>query len=70
MVISDQTMPKMTGIDLISLMRGVEPNLPVILCTGYSDKIDASMARELNIPYFDKPIDVDKLLATVSMLLK
>ncbi len=70
LLITDQTMPKMTGIELISEVRKFAPELPVILCTGYSDKIDANLARELNIPFFDKPINMEKLMATISMSLQ
>ena len=39
LVISDQTMPKMTGIQLISELKQIRSDIPCILCTGYSDKI-------------------------------
>ena len=69
LLITDQTMPKLTGVELISAVRQFRPDLPVILCTGYSDKVDANLARELDIPFFDKPIDLEKLMVTISMLM-
>ena len=69
LLITDQTMPKLTGVELISAVRQFRPDIPVILCTGYSDKVDAHLARELNIPFFDKPLDLEKLIVTISMLM-
>jgi PAS domain S-box-containing protein len=37
-VITDQTMPKMSGIELAGVVRGIRPDLPVILTTGYVDR--------------------------------
>ena len=69
LVITDQTMPRLTGTELITEIRKISPEQPVILCTGYSDKVDSGIARELDIPFFDKPIDMTKLVTTISMLL-
>jgi CheY-like chemotaxis protein len=51
-VISDQTMPGMTGAELAMAMRGLRPDLPFILCTGYSETIDERWAKALNISSF------------------
>lgn len=40
LVISDQTMPNLTGLQLAGLLKQIRPNLPVILCTGFSESID------------------------------
>jgi len=69
MLITDQTMPKMTGAELISELRKIRPKLPVIMCSGFSDKIDPKGASELNIFYIDKPVDVKKLLLKIPALL-
>jgi two-component system cell cycle sensor histidine kinase/response regulator CckA len=39
LVITDQTMPRMTGIDLAREILRVRPGLPVILCTGFSENV-------------------------------
>ena len=44
LVITDQTMPGMSGAQMTSHMLTLRPDLPVILCTGYSDAIDAGLA--------------------------
>ena len=69
MLITDQTMPKMTGVKLISELREIRPELPVIICSGYSDKIDLREASKLNIFYISKPVDVRKLLLKIPDLL-
>jgi PAS domain S-box-containing protein len=39
LVITDQTMPRMSGLELASELSTVRPDLPVILCTGFSEKV-------------------------------
>jgi CheY-like chemotaxis protein len=43
-VITDQTMPEMTGSDLVLKMMQIRPDIPIILCTGYSNLIDVHSA--------------------------
>ena len=52
LVITDQTMPGMTGSDLARRMLQVRPDLPIILCTGYSNLIDETSAKALGIRGF------------------
>ncbi len=49
LVITDMTMPKMTGRDLAIQIMRIRPNIPVLLCTGYSDQINEEKARALGI---------------------
>jgi PAS domain S-box-containing protein len=70
LVITDQTMPEMTGVGLARELLELRPELPVILCTGYSDEIDAQGAQALRLAaYFDKPVMAGELLARVGELL-
>jgi CheY-like chemotaxis protein len=47
------------------------PELPVILCTGYSEQIDETMARSVGIRgYVNKPIATDEFLGLVAGLLQ
>lgn len=69
MLITDQTMPKITGVQLIALLRDMRRELPVILCTGYSDKITKDEAKHKNIQFFDKPVDYNELIKTVALML-
>lgn len=52
LVITDQTMPDMTGSDLARRMLQVRPDVPIILCTGYSNTIDEHSAKALGIKEF------------------
>ncbi|MEW5724168.1 MAG: ATP-binding protein, partial [Thermodesulfobacteriota bacterium] len=49
LVVTDQTMPKMTGAELAREMMALRPDLPIILCTGFSHQVDAASARALGI---------------------
>jgi CheY-like chemotaxis protein len=51
-VITDQTMPGMTGIDLARRMLALRPGLPIILCTGYSSLVNEQQARAHGIRGF------------------
>ncbi|WP_306549337.1 PAS domain S-box protein [Desulfobulbus sp.] len=51
-VLTDQTMPGMTGIDLAGRMLQIRPGLPIILCTGYSSLVDETQAKARGIKGF------------------
>jgi len=51
-VITDQTMPGVTGSDLALKMLQLRPNLPIILCTGYSSIISEEKAKSMGIKGF------------------
>ncbi len=52
LVITDQTMPSMTGEVLARELRLIRPDIPIILCTGYSHAIDAEKAKAQGINAF------------------
>ncbi len=65
-VITDQTMPDVTGTQLAYEIKHIRPDLPVIICTGYSDILDEEKAAQLNIAAFlNKPIRRDILAKTL-----
>ncbi len=57
LVITDQTMPKMSGIELARAIRESDSNLPIILCTGYGVDLDMEELAALDVSYLEKPID-------------
>ncbi len=70
LVITDLTMPDMNGKDLAMTILGLRPNLPIILCTGFSESLSAEEAYRLGISeYAYKPVDWDALSATIDRLL-
>ena len=49
LVITDMTMPRMTGDLLSQQLLAVRPDIPIIICTGYSDKVDAECIRSMGL---------------------
>ncbi|MDH5666149.1 MAG: response regulator, partial [Nitrosopumilus sp.] len=70
LIITDQTMPNLSGFELARLILKIKPNLPIVLCTGYSEHIDKETALALGIrSYHNKPINPSLLFNTVNELL-
>ena len=66
LVITDMTMPQMTGEELARQLLAIRPSLPIILCTGYSQKISPEEARQLGIcDYLMKPLTIEQLAVKV-----
>jgi PAS domain S-box-containing protein len=69
-VITDQTMPQMTGEDFIHALHRLRPELPVILCTGFSHVMDAQKAQVLGqVTFLMKPVDAYELGVLLQQLL-
>ncbi len=57
LVITDQTMPKITGAMLAKKLKAIRLDIPVILCTGYSQTVSAEEAKAQGIEgYLMKPL--------------
>ncbi len=70
LVITDMTMPHMTGDIFTSKLLAIRDDIPVIICTGYSERITQDMIERLNIrALILKPIIRDELLVTVRQIL-
>jgi PAS domain S-box-containing protein len=70
LVITDQTMPGMTGDALARELLRIRPNLPVIICTGYSQTIDHERAKKIGIKALvEKPMLMDEIAAAVRKVL-
>ena len=66
LLITDQTMPKMTGADLAREVLQIRPDLPVILCTGFSETLSMAKIDEIGAyALLMKPLALEKLAATV-----
>ncbi len=58
LVITDMTMPRITGDKLVKEILKIRPDIPTILCTGFSERIDEEKAKEIGIRgYIEKPFD-------------
>jgi len=70
LVITDMTMPKMTGDQLARRMMDIKPQIPVILCTGFNETISEEKALAMGIDKFVmKPIVKDELASTIRTVL-
>jgi CheY-like chemotaxis protein len=66
LVLTDMTMPKMTGERLARELIRIRPEIPIILCTGFSEQIDEHKAKEIGIKLFlMKPLTLDGLADAV-----
>ena len=69
-VLTDQTMPEMTGLTLATELRTIRPDLPIILCTGFSNEVDAETAKQAGLSAFVmKPLTRAELAKTVREVL-
>jgi len=69
-VITDQTMPGMTGMDLAKKILQVRPDIPIILCTGYSTLINEKQAKAEGIREFAlKPLIKPEIAALLKKVL-
>jgi PAS domain S-box-containing protein len=67
LVITDQTMPNMTGMELAREILKIRADIPIILCTGFSDAISYDRLRDLGIgDFIMKPILKHDLIASIS----
>ena len=71
LVITDMTMPHLTGDELAVKMLAQRPDIRIILCTGYSDIMDANKAKRMGIRKFlNKPVDNRVLAQSVREVLE
>ena len=70
LVITDLTMPKMTGDKLASELKKIRPDIPVILCTGYGQEMSEKLSAEIGITAIVyKPVSMAELARTVRKVL-
>jgi signal transduction histidine kinase/CheY-like chemotaxis protein len=70
LIITDQTMPNISGDELAKSLLEIRPDIPIILCTGYSSSISEDRAREIGIRAFImKPVDERVMASTIRLLL-
>ncbi|MCX5846745.1 MAG: PAS domain S-box protein [Deltaproteobacteria bacterium] len=70
LVITDMTMPNMTGIELTQEIMRIQPGIPVILCTGFSEAITPEKAKALGLREFImKPIIKNQIASAIRQVL-
>src|SRR5262245_32776981 len=65
LLLTDYTMPRMTGMDLARTLRAIRPELPVILYSGYTDAIPEAGLGDPVVELVQKPINPGALLAAL-----
>jgi len=67
LVITDLTMPAMTGTDLSREILRIRPGIPILLCTGFSEEVTAEKAAQAGVrETLQKPILLDQLNRAVA----
>jgi len=69
LVITDMTMPNMTGVELTNEIMKIHPNIPIILCTGFSEQIGEKRAKAMGISFLMKPIVMGEMAHTIREVL-
>ena len=70
LVITDMTMPQMTGVTLSAKLMDIRPDIPIIICTGHSALVDEERAKELGLAAFVmKPINMREIAKTIRKVL-
>ena len=66
LVITDLTMPQLTGDELAVKLMQIRPDIPIILCTGYKESFSLERAKDLGIRAFEKkPLVIRDLASTI-----
>jgi len=70
-MVTDYTMPGMTGIDLAGEIIGVRPGFPIILCTGFTEKISEDTVKSMGIrALLMKPVTLRDQAETIREVLE
>ncbi|MEN6440007.1 MAG: ATP-binding protein [Syntrophobacter sp.] len=65
LIITDYTMPHLTGIDLSREMHLIRPDIPIILCTGYSQEVTLESAAKLGVELVMKPFAMKEIAVLI-----
>jgi DNA-binding NtrC family response regulator len=70
LLLTDQTMPEMTGDVLAAKALKLNPNIPVIICSGFSEGLNDKHAHTLGVKaYLQKPVNTTTLLTEIAKAL-
>lgn len=70
LIITDMSMPKISGMELVAAVREVRPDIPIIMCTGFSEIMNEEKARQLGInKLVMKPVTIKELAQSVREVL-
>ncbi|MBA4367267.1 MAG: hypothetical protein C0403_06470 [Desulfobacterium sp.] len=70
LLITDMTMPQMTGEELVQEIKKIKPGIPVIICTGYNDKITEAISKKIGAGgLLMKPFGINELAVMIRNVL-
>ena len=70
-IITDYTMPGMTGLQLAARVQSIRGKIPIILCSGYKDVVTVEKARSAGIgKIMRKPLNIKMLASTIREILQ
>ena len=70
LLVTDHTMPGLTGAELAERILAIRPRLPILLCTGYSNTMTPAKARLMGIEGFlNKPFSKNDIALAIRLLL-
>jgi PAS domain S-box-containing protein len=70
LVLTDMSMPGLSGLELTAAIRAVRPDMPVIIFSGFSNQLDEKKLKELDLQgYLTKPVDIKEITTTVRRVL-
>lgn len=71
LIITDMTMPQMTGVQLSKKLKEIRPDIPIVICTGHSSLIDEEKTSKMDIAaYIMKPIKMSRIAKTIREVLE
>ncbi|MEN8257975.1 MAG: ATP-binding protein [Thermodesulfobacteriota bacterium] len=66
LLITDMNMPQLSGLDLVEIVKAANPDIPIIICTGFSERINRKTAEKYGIyKVVMKPLVLHELAQTV-----
>ncbi|HLZ18459.1 MAG TPA: response regulator, partial [Smithellaceae bacterium] len=69
-IITDKTMPLLTGYDVVREIRNLRPDIPIILCSGFQDKEDTEKIKAHGISrLLLKPVSASLMAQTIRQVL-
>jgi len=71
LVITDQVMPNMMGTELARNLISIRPDIPIILCSGFPEKVCVEELKSIGVKEFvTKPISRQEIAAIVRKVLE
>ena len=65
-VVTDMTMPEMSGEQLAMEIKKIRADIPIIICSGYSKEMTPERAKEIGVcSFLDKPITMEDMATTI-----